>query len=147
MATVVTFQDGGEIVIGAKTLTQVLEVNVEIGGEPEYTDITRSGDTEAQEHEGLASPGRVNMTVRLYDEVGLTSDVKTLLKNDASTKNVAIKLHPEGGDSGKPEQAWAGMTMTNKSVQYAAGRGRPPVAATLTFTGRATTEPAWTELP
>lgn len=137
------FQDAGQLSVGAVVLDKVVEVNWEIGGEPTYTDYTRSGDTQVVEEQGLEPSNRATLTVRLYSETGLSDKVKTLRKGTAGTKNVAITLQPEGDTVGLPEQVWPGMTMTNKKVDAPTGAGRPPMAATLTFKGVVEEEPEW----
>ena len=142
------FQDAGQIKVGATTITQVVSVKTKITDNVQYTDITRSGDTERVEVEQLPTPSEVTHTVELYDEDGLSSDLKTLRIKDVLTTNVAFVMQPEGGAATKPQQSWTAMTLTDKDVDWSSGAARPPVKGTLTFKGRLSgEEPEWAAIP
>lgn len=142
-----TYQDGGLFTINTDTpltVDKVTSADVNLGGSVTYTDATRSGDAAVVEMRGLTPSVEVSMTFNLLDEAGITSLLKKFIKGDPDFSNVDITERPEGTGAGKPTRTWAGMTLETKNTGYAAGRGRPPTTGTVTFTGRATQEPAWT---
>lgn len=147
--SVTSYQDGGLVTLGstpAVNVTKVTGVEVQIGGAVEYTDVTRSGDTRGKSNRGLPSDAEVSITVNVYDEAGVETDnvAKKVLKN-SNFSNIDITERPEGTGTGKPTRTWTGMTLETKNTNYQTGRGRPPTAVALTFTGRADEEPEWDE--
>lgn len=142
------FQDLGQLKVGATTVDKVVSVKSKLTRNRQRTDITRSGDTSQVMVDQLPGEKEVTLTVELYDEDGLSSDLKTLRIGDVLTTNVAVVLQPEGGAATKPQQTWSAMTLDDKDVDFSAGTARPPVKGTLTFKGYVSgEEPEWEAIP
>lgn len=138
-----SFQTGGVCKIGATALTNVTQVTVATDGDYEFSPNTVAGDTAAASVRGIDPEIQVTVTVELYDETGVNSDLKTFKKNDSSGKNVTITLQPEGTGAGLPEQAITGMYLKSKQLDLPTGPGKPNASGRMVWEGRMATEPSW----
>jgi hypothetical protein len=142
-----SMQEDGAVLIGATVLDNVTKVNIQ--AEQERNETTRVAFGTVKKIRSVGKV-RVRVTLDMFDETGISGDLKSFRVGDTTGLDATLTIRPLGAGTGLEELILNpgvndyGMDLLTKEMDAPAGEDLPPVTGNMVWEGFFDEEPAFT---